>query len=120
LLRKKFGFLGIGLEGAKVESSRAIAQIFREADFLYLRDIESYEVAKQSHKPHKLCILGGDLAFLDLDIYQSRIKKEKTSEIRNLSFSGKYWWGEGRAEFYAKPLLALIERYGTKIHFLPG
>lgn len=120
LLKKKFGFLGIGLEGAKVGSSKATEKLFSNSDFLYFRDEKSYEFGKSLTRSPGNCFLGGDLAFLDLGVYDPFSKEKDKRSIAKLSFTGKYWWGESRAEFYAQPLLQLIERYNTEIHLLPG
>ncbi len=124
VLGKKFGFLGVGLEGSQLENSqlnKSVKTLFRQSNFLYLRDHDSYHLACEELKsPSNSISLGGDLAFLDLDLYQPFMRRTSQSDIKNLSFTGKHWWGKGRAEFYAKPLLQLIEKYDTQIHLLPG
>ncbi|EGJ30925.1 MULTISPECIES: polysaccharide pyruvyl transferase family protein [Moorena] len=121
LMGKRFCFLGVGLESVKSEKKKKIADIFEKADLLYLRDNHSYEMALQQLQLAKSPDLGGDLAFLDLTIYEKFVKPaQQASDISNISFSGKFWWGEGRAEFYAKQLMPLIEKYNCMIHLLPG
>lgn len=121
LMGKHFGFLGIGLESLQSEGKQKIADLFEKADILYLRDNQSYETAVQQLQLSKSPQLGGDLAFLDLAIYENFIKQEnQSSDITNISFSGKFWWGEGRGEFYAKQLIPFIEKYNSMIHLLPG
>ena len=123
LMGKGFGFLGIGLDSVLKEknSKSKIANIFAKSDYLYLRDNYSYEMALEQLKLKQLPSLGGDLAFLDLTIYEKFFKPLNQSiNITNISFSGKKWWGDSRAEFYAKQLMPLIEKYNTTIHLLPG
>ncbi|MBF2014316.1 MAG: polysaccharide pyruvyl transferase family protein [Rivularia sp. T60_A2020_040] len=117
---KKFCFLGVGLETMNSDEKDRKSKIFKNADLLYLRDKQSYEVALQKLKPVKAFCLGGDLAFLDLNYYQPYIKENKSSEIRNISFSGKFWWGEGRGEFYGQQLMQFVEKYNSVIHLLPA
>lgn len=117
---KRFCFLGVGLESVNSDEEGNTNQVFQNADLLYLRDKQSYESALEKLKPVKACYLGGDLAFLDLDYYQSYIKEKNKNEIKNISFSGKFWWGEGRGEFYAQQLIPLIEKYNSTIHLLPA
>ena len=117
---KKFGFLGVGLESVNSDKKGNRSQVFQNADLLYLRDKQSYELALQKLKPVKACCLGGDLAFLDLNYYQPYIKENKPSEIKNISFSGKFWWGEGRGEFYGQQLMQFVDKYNSVIHLLPA
>ncbi len=119
-LGKKFGFLGIGLEGITSELQQPNYEIFNKADILYFRDNSSYELFREKSPHHSWVFLGGDLAFLDLDLYQPFIKVTPTSSLQHISFSGKFWWGEGRGEFYAKQLMPVIEKYNCMIHLLPG
>jgi polysaccharide pyruvyl transferase WcaK-like protein len=115
---KQFCFLGVGLNPG---ISKDISDVFRKADLLYVRDRYSYQIATQEFKFQNSCYLGGDLAFLDLSLYESLVKKNhSTPALSNLSFCGKHWWGEGRCEFYAQQLKPLIEKHNTMIHFLPG
>lgn len=120
LSKSSFGFLGIGLEQISSQLNPDALKLFRKADFLYLRDAFSYEFAKTKLKSPDKCVLGGDLAFLDLSVYQKYIKSQPSQSIGNLSFSGKFWWGDSRAEYYAKFFLEMIEKFEAKIHFLPG
>jgi len=120
LFGKKFGFLGIGLEGANDSTSTSVKSLYDSSNFLYLRDTQSYEFAVNNFKSPKICCSGGDLAFLDLSFYSDFTKLDKNPTIQKLSFSGKHWWGDSRAKFYAQPLLELIEKYNTQIHLLPG
>jgi polysaccharide pyruvyl transferase WcaK-like protein len=121
LLRKQFGFVGIGLDGLSLDADANSSQLlFDRSDFLYLRDRESYKFAQAHLTAPKIICEGGDLAFLNQDFYQPFLKSDRSSAIKHLSFCGKHWWGDGRAEFYVKPLLELIEKYGTHIHLLPG
>ena len=123
LMSKRFGFLGVGLEsGLKENNSKSKkANIFEKSDFLYLRDNYSYQTALEQLKLKQSPSLGGDLAFLDLTIYEKFFKPlNQSNNITNISFSGKKWWGGGRAEFYAKQLMPLIEKYNTIIHLLPA
>jgi polysaccharide pyruvyl transferase WcaK-like protein len=120
-LRKQFCFLGIGLEGTE-SGSPAVARLFERSSLLYLRDRHSYDFATQRLPgAHQLC-LGGDLAFLDLSLYENFVKSSavKVDRLKHLAFCGKFWWGEGRAEFYANYLNTLIEAHQTMIHLLPG
>ena len=120
-LRKQFCFLGIGLEGTE-SGSTAVARLFERSSLLYLRDRHSYNVATQQlSSAHQIC-LGGDLAFLDVSLYENFIKSPlvKSNRLKHVAFCGKFWWGEGRAEFYARYLNALIDAYQTTIHLLPG
>ncbi|MEM9276853.1 MAG: polysaccharide pyruvyl transferase family protein, partial [Cyanobacteria bacterium P01_F01_bin.143] len=94
--------------------------VFKNADLLYLRDKQSYELALQKLKQVRACCLGGDLAFLDLNYYEKFIKEKKSSEIKNISFSGKFWWGEGRGEFYGQQLMQFVDKYNSVIHLLPA
>jgi polysaccharide pyruvyl transferase WcaK-like protein len=120
-LGKKFGFLGIGLDGLSADADPTSSQIlFDRADFLYLRDYESYKFAQEHLTSPKICCQGGDLAFLNQAFYRPFMQSNRRSQIQHLSFSGKHWWGKERAEFYVKPLLELIEQHGTHIHLLPG
>lgn len=119
LLNKKFGFLGVGLDLGQAMSDSA-QTLFDKANFLYVRNAQSYEFVTQHLPTPKICCLGGDLAFLDLSFYQRFIPSKRNSTIRNLSFSGKHWWGRSRAARYATPLRQLIDRYNTQIHLLPG
>lgn len=113
---KKFGFLGIGLEGAAPNSY----QIFEKSDLLYLRDNYSYELARNNFKKARSIGLGGDLAFLDISFYDRFIKTENKCEFKHISFSGKFWWGESRGEFYGRQLMPVIEKYNSVIHLLPS
>lgn len=121
MLRKQFCFLGIGLEGAE-SGNRTVARLFERASLLYLRDRPSYDFAVQCLNNASQVCLGGDLAFLDLAFYQNFIKSPATQSdrLKHVAFCGKFWWGEGRAEFYATYLNALIEAHQTMIHLLPG
>lgn len=119
-LGKKFGFLGVGLEGVTSENQKPNYEIFNKADILYFRDHASYQLFREKSPHHSWVLLRGDLAFLDLDLYQPFIKKDQPSSIQHISFSGKFWWGEGRGEFYAKQLMPVIEKYNCMIHLLPG
>ncbi|MEM9766432.1 MAG: polysaccharide pyruvyl transferase family protein [Cyanobacteria bacterium P01_D01_bin.71] len=119
-LGKKFGFLGVGLEGANVESLKGVKKLFSNSDFLYFRDQDSFEIGNDITSSKKSCFLGGDLAFLDLSYYEKFVHSEKEKIIQNISFTGKHWWGEGRAEFYARSLKKLIQRYDSVVHLLPG
>ncbi|QJB26789.1 polysaccharide pyruvyl transferase family protein [Limnospira fusiformis] len=116
LMGKGFGFLGVGLEGSNSESY----QLFDKCYLLYLRDKYSYELALNNFKNTQFICLGGDLAFLELSFYEPFIATKNRSEFKNISFSGKYWWGEGRGEFYAKQLIPVIEKYNSVIHLLPS
>ena len=121
LLGKQFGFLGIGLENANMDSNPKALALFGDADFLYLRDVPSYNLASQILDLKSPCCLGGDLALLNLNLYQDMVSASLPSQqFANISFSGKYWWGQGRAEFYASQFMPLIEKYGSVIHFLPA
>ncbi|OKH49281.1 polysaccharide pyruvyl transferase [Calothrix sp. HK-06] len=118
---KRFCFLGVGLEAIESGQAGTSAKIFQNANLLYLRDNNSYELARQELKPVNTYCLGGDLAFLDVNLYEPFVKKEnKSKQIKNISFSGKFWWGDGRAEFYAKQLMPLIKEFNSVIHLLPA
>lgn len=119
LMGKKFGFLGIGLEGINSEVQTSSYDLFKKADLLYCRDSYSYELGKTLIKNADNICLGGDLAFLDLSQYDQFLKKSPRSEIKKISFSGMSWWGEGRGEFYGKQLMPVIEKYDSVIHLLP-
>lgn len=118
--RKPFYFLGVGLEGLTAELSKSSVRLFQNAKQLYLRDRPSYTYAQEKLKSAEDCLFGGDLAFLDLAPYQAYVKPERSPHLQNLSFCGKFWWGDGRAEFYAQCLIPVIETLGCKIHLLPG
>ncbi|MCA1993535.1 MAG: polysaccharide pyruvyl transferase family protein [Coleofasciculus sp. S288] len=121
VMGKRFCFLGVGIESIKSDSDKGIAQVFENADLLYVRDNYSYELASQTFKTSQSCCLGGDLAFLNLSLYDRFLKRDKSSnQLHNISFSGKHWWGDGRAEFYAKQLIPVIEQYNSVIHLLPA
>ncbi|MDJ0619716.1 MAG: polysaccharide pyruvyl transferase family protein [Calothrix sp. MO_192.B10] len=121
ITRKKFCFIGVGLETIQAGDERSKYPVFQNADFLYLRDNYSYDLAIKKLKLLKSCHLGGDLAFLNLDLYNLYIKqKEKSNQIKNISFTGKFWWGEGRAEFYAQQLMQFVYKYHSVIHLLPA
>ncbi len=121
LTGKRFCFLGVGLESIKPGTEKNIAQIFENADFLYVRDNNSYILVTEKIKYSKSLHLGGDLAFLDLDLYEKYLKAKPSSDnLNHISFSGKFWWGEGRAEFYAQQLIPLIEKFNSVIHLLPA
>ncbi|MBD2099528.1 polysaccharide pyruvyl transferase family protein [Leptolyngbya sp. FACHB-261] len=120
LLGKRFCFLGVGLEIVG-KGSEGTTKIFKNADLLYVRDQYSYQLALETLQAQKTCCLGGDLAFLDLSVYEAFLHQTKpTASLNNISFSGKFWWGEGRAEFYAQQLLPLIEKFNSVIHLLPA
>ncbi|MDZ7993435.1 MAG: polysaccharide pyruvyl transferase family protein [Nostoc sp. EfeVER01] len=119
LMGKRFCFIGVGLEGVKAEDN--VTQIYKNADFLYVRDKDSYQVVQQKIKYNKHFCMGGDLAFLNLNFYEKYLKKKTISNnINNISFSGTYWWGEGRGKFYAEQLMPLIEKFNSVIHLLPA
>lgn len=125
-LKRKFAFLGIGLEGVKPDMPESIKAIFVNANVLYLRDEQSYKFALQefSASPKRI-YLGGDLVFSNLKLYQpfvqcSSVNVPNDRPIQNLSFSGKHWWGDGRVQFYADQLKPLIEKFQTQIHLLPA
>ncbi|MEA5552320.1 polysaccharide pyruvyl transferase family protein [Anabaena cylindrica UHCC 0172] len=121
LLGKRFCFLGIGLESMNAGEKQDVTNFFKQADLLYLRDNNSYELVKEKLKFTNSLCLGGDLAFLDLSYYEEFIHRNKTANsLSNISFSGKHWWGDSRAEFYAQQLIPLIEKYNSIIHLLPG
>ena len=136
LTRKRFGFLGVGLEAVNSGEQDKKAQVFKNADLLYLRDKNSYQFALQNFNQSQKCFLGGDLAFLDLSPYKEFIEKRfanqkksnqkiinknsKSHQIKNISFSGMYWWGESRGEFYAQQLKPFIDKYNSVIHLLPA
>ncbi|MEO1373980.1 MAG: polysaccharide pyruvyl transferase family protein [Cyanobacteria bacterium J06635_10] len=117
---KRFCFLGVGLEAVISDEKDTRGKVFKNADLLYVRDKQSYELALQKLKPVKACCLGGDLAFLDLNYYQPYIKEKNKSKIKNISFSGKSWWGEGRGEFYGQQLMQFVDKYNSVIHLLPA
>jgi polysaccharide pyruvyl transferase WcaK-like protein len=120
LMRKPFYFLGVGLEGLADQPSPGSVKLFKNAQRLYLRDQPSYAFAIEHLKQVQDCLIGGDLAFLDLEPYRPYLKSHKSSSIQHLSLSGKFWWGDGRAEFYAQSLIPVIEKWGCKLHLLPG
>ncbi|CEJ44714.1 polysaccharide pyruvyl transferase family protein [Umezakia ovalisporum] len=121
LMGKRFCFLGVGLESFKPGTEKNLAQIFENADFLYVRDKHSYSLVSEKINYAKSFHLGGDLAFLDLAIYEKYLNKKSTpNQLNNISFSGKFWWGEGRGEFYAQQLMPLIEKFNSVIHLLPA
>lgn len=124
LLGKTFAFLGVGLEAINSPSaSPQISRFFQNANFLYVRDDISYELVKQQLKKSTTPLhLGGDLACLDLEMYQPFQKQTVSSqtELKNISFTGKHWWGEGRAKFYAEQLMPVIEKYNSMIHLIPA
>ena len=123
-LGKTFAFLGIGLEVMNSTSNlKSISRFFSNASFLYVRDQYSYDVAQNTLQINPLKLhLGGDLAFLNLGFYEPFQKTaiQATPQLKNLSFTGKHWWGEGRAEFYAQQLIPIIEKYNTIIHLIPA
>lgn len=121
LFKGKFGFIGIGLESLKAETVLPeVIKLYQNSDILCLRDYSSYEIATQrcTGSPKQSLTLGGDLAFLDLSFYQPFVKTEKTSQIKNISFSGKHWWG--KVKVYAPLFQELYEKHQIKTHFLPG
>lgn len=120
LTRKPFYFLGIGLEEIASQPNQSSLRLMRNSKLLYLRDQQSYTFALEHLKLFKDCLIGGDLAFLDLAAYQTYVKPYRSKRLKQLSFSGKFWWGEGRAEFYAQQLLPIVEFFDCKIHLLPG
>ncbi len=120
LMGKGFGFLGVGLEGMSHKKNKSSTELFKKTSFLYLRDPASYEFACNHFNQNQPICLGGDLAFLDLILYQEFIPVHKNHEIKHISFSGKFWWGKGRAEFYANQLMPIITKYDSVIHLLPG
>lgn len=120
LMGKKFGFLGIGLEAVDAEVQEESYNIFQKSSLLYLRDRSSYDIASNYFENKEAISLGGDLAFIDLNIYHNYIQSKTNNQLQNISFSGKFWWGEGRGEFYANQLLPVIEKYNSVIHLLPG
>ena len=91
--------------------AKARSSIFlKNSDYLYLRDDYSYEMVLKQLKFKQLPSLRGDLAFLDLTIYEKFLKPlNQEINIANISFSGKNWWGESRAKFYSKQLMPLIK-----------
>jgi len=119
LFRRKFGFLGVGLEGSRINAEKSTKRLFENSDFIYLRDKASYEAIQNNMDFAGKAFLGGDLAFLSLGQYSEFLNKKQRDSIQNVSFSGKHWWGEGRAEFYSKPLIKLIEKYNCTVHMLP-
>jgi polysaccharide pyruvyl transferase WcaK-like protein len=131
LWRKPFVFLGVGLEGIGESCRQQGIQVFKNAQTLYVRDQYSYKFAHEilgaasspSPSGTHLC-LGGDLAFLDLSLYQGFMGAPKNrtvgTAIQHLSMTGIFWWGDSRAEFYAQQIGALVEKYGTHIHLLPA
>lgn len=121
LMGKRFCFLGVGLESVKPGTEKNLAQIFENADFLYVREKHSYTLVSEKINYSKSLHLGGDLAFLDLELYEKYLKeKPYSNNLNHISFSGKFWWGEGRAEFYAQQLIPLIEKFNSVIHLLPA
>ncbi len=68
----------------------------------------------------RFCYLGGHLAFLNVDGYEKFIRSDRSTQIKNISFTGNFWWGEGRAEFYSQQLLPFIEKFNSVIHLLPA
>jgi polysaccharide pyruvyl transferase WcaK-like protein len=120
LTRKPFYFLGVGLEGLADKSNPGSVNLFQNSQRLYLRDQPSYLFAIEHLKQAQDCLMGGDLAFLDLELYRPYLKSQTSSSIQHLSLSGKFWWGDGRAEFYAQSLIPMIEKWDCKLHLLPG
>jgi len=120
LMGKKFGFLGIGLEAVDAEVQQKSYDLFRKSTLLYLRDYSSYDLASNHIKSQGTICLGGDLAFINLSVYQDYIQAKQSDQLKNISFSGKFWWGDGRGEFYANQLLPVIEKYNSVIHLLPA
>ncbi|MUG91290.1 polysaccharide pyruvyl transferase family protein [Scytonema sp. UIC 10036] len=116
---KRFSYIGVGLESFKSEELETKAKFLKNADVLYLRDKNSYELAVSKLKSVK-SYLGGYLAFLNVDGYDKFIRSDCSSQLKNISFTGNFWWGEGRAEFYSQQLLPLIEKFNSVIHLLPA
>ncbi|WP_017747110.1 polysaccharide pyruvyl transferase family protein [Scytonema hofmannii] len=119
MMGKRFCYLGVGLEAFESEELETKAKFLQNADVLYLRDKDSYGLAVTQLKSVK-SYLGGHLAFLNVDGYEKFIKSDRSSQIKNISFTGNFWWGEGRAEFYSQQLLPLIENFNSVIHLLPA
>ncbi|GAA6621695.1 polysaccharide pyruvyl transferase family protein [Scytonema sp. NUACC26] len=116
---KRFCYLGIGLEAFKSEELETKARFLKNANYLYLRDKNSYGSAVSQLKSVK-SYLGGYLAFLNVDGYEKFIRSDRSTQINNISFTGNFWWGEGRAEFYSQQLLPFIEKFNSTIHLLPA
>lgn len=119
LVGKRFCYLGVGLESFSIEELTTKAKVLKNADILYLRDKNSYNLAVSKMDSIK-AYLGGYLAFLNPDRYEKWIKSDRANQIQNISFTGNFWWGEGRAEFYSQQLLPLIEKFNAVIHLLPA
>jgi len=115
LMNKKFGFIGIGINYINQKNK----ELFEKANFLYVRDKKSYSIALKNLTKNKNIFLGGDLAFLDLSIYP-KTKKRINLYPKNISFSGKFWWGGSKAKFYAKQMMKFIKKYNSKIHLIPA
>ena len=127
-LRKPFYFLGVGLDGISEGQQQLGLQVFKNATAILARDQISFQYAQNLDPSQSRTYLGGDLAFLDLSLYRpfiqrrgkERLAEPDTQPFRHVSVTGKFWWGGGRAEFYAAQLLPLMEKYGTHIHLLPA
>jgi polysaccharide pyruvyl transferase WcaK-like protein len=116
---KRFCYLSIGLEAFQSEELETKARFLKNADLSYLRDKNSYGIAV-SHLKSVKPYLGGYLAFLNLDGYKKFIRGDRPTQLNNISFTGNFWWGEGRAEFYSQQLLPFIEKFNSTIHLLPA
>ncbi|MGD1852576.1 MAG: polysaccharide pyruvyl transferase family protein [Cyanophyceae cyanobacterium] len=126
----QFQFWGVGLEKIDPDdhSEEAIAstRLLQKSSFLYFRDPESYTKAAIFQPDHTKYCLGGDIALLNPELYHPWHKPsavEQASEpveIKNIGISGKFWWGQERADFYGEQLRPWVEKHGATVHCLPA
>lgn len=134
----QFQFWGVGLEKVKLgQSAEAIAstKLFRRSAFLYLRDPVSLDKVADLQLDPSRYRLGGDIALLDPELYdpwrkpvssdlaQTNLAQNNPAQkksIKHIGISGKFWWGQGRADFYGDQLRPWVEKHGATIHCLPA
>ncbi|MEM6502992.1 MAG: polysaccharide pyruvyl transferase family protein [Cyanobacteria bacterium P01_C01_bin.89] len=130
----RFQFWGVGLEKIDVtdssEGAIASTRLLKKSSFLYFRDPVSYTKASSFQPDHTKYCLGGDIALLDPNLYRPWHKLSAVDgtsaptappkTIKNIGISGKFWWGQGRADFYGDQLRPWVDQHGATIHCLPA
>lgn len=117
-LRAKFAFLGIGIGSVcKDEIRSSISEILNTSDYTCYREEDSFNRASREFSSQKIAHVGGDLVFLG-DVARSR---ESAKQLpKKISFSGVMGAADNYVEVYAKMLRSCINKFGSKIYFLPA
>ena len=135
LLRRRYGFLGIGMGPLRSDRARAITrQILAGAAFVTYRDPASLEIARTLMDPNpnpRLEICGDPFLLFEKRLRgfakpaakppRSRNAGAGTGSLRTIGFSGHFGLAQNEraAAFYADQLDRLIEDLGVEVRLIP-